>query len=116
MRWSYELAEERSKATKDINGNVEETNMIGNLDERTIRRHQANLASGATTLMHDPETYVEALSSDQSKEWKVAIRNELEALERNGTFSSPQDLPCERTTVKTKWVFKTKRDTLGRMV
>ena len=86
--------------------------MIGNLDEKTIRRHQAN----ATTLVQDPETYEEALSSDQSKKWEFAIQAELEALRRNGTFGEVQELPQGSKTVKCRWVFKTKRDTNGEII
>ena len=42
--------------------------------------------------MDVPTTYVEAISSPQSEEWKKAMKEEVDALEENETFEL-QPLP-----------------------
>ena len=112
VRWSYfKPVMDGEKASKDINGDVDETNMLGSLNERTTRKVQANAA-----VVMDPTDYDEAVNGILAEEWKLAIANELQALEKNGTFGISQRLPTGGKTVKCKWVFKTKLDTNGNLI
>lgn len=57
----------------------------------------------------DPETPEEALSSSKSKQWKLAMEKEYEALKRNNTREKVQKLE-DMKLLDTKWVYKTKKD------
>lgn len=62
-----------------------------------------------------PETYQEALASENKNSWKKAIDEELEALEKNNTWEYAI-LPEGKKPITSKWVFKIKRDTDGNVV
>lgn len=57
----------------------------------------------------EPSSLTEALSSSHSREWKAA---EYQSLVENGTWELVE-LPAGRTSIKCKWVFKTKRGSDG---
>lgn len=61
---------------------------------------------------HEPTTYSEAVSEKNATEWQNAIREELDAYEKNGTWSIVQ-LPAEKRTIDSRWVFKVKRSPSG---
>lgn len=63
----------------------------------------------------EPKTFREAMSSTQKNEWKNAMMEEIESIENNGTWT-PTDLPSNRKSVGSKWVFKLKRDENGKIV
>ena len=56
---------------------------------------------------HDPTSYSEAVNGDWRK-WKIAIKEELDALLSNGTFLVVNQ-PSNRDLITSKWVFKVKR-------
>ena len=60
----------------------------------------------------EPSTLKEALSSNQSKEWKVAADAEYQSLMENDTWELVK-LPAGRTAIGCKWVFKTKHRSDG---
>lgn len=74
-----------------------------------IERYQASFVST------DPITVEEALNSKDGDKWKLAMEEELESFRVNNTWSFVQ-LPAGKQTVKTKWIFKTKRDREGNIV
>jgi hypothetical protein len=55
----------------------------------------------------DPQTFEQAMKSAEASEWKTAIEEELKTIEENQTWKLV-DLPRDRKTVGSKWVFKTK--------
>ncbi len=57
----------------------------------------------------EPTTYAEALNSPLREKWVEAIDSELTSLIENETWT-PAELPKDKYTIKTKWVFKIKRD------
>lgn len=63
-------------------------------------RYQMNIAE-----THIPGTYEEALNGPQAKEWSKAIKEELDAHEKNGTWALVPRRP-DRAPIKSKWVFK----------
>ena len=64
-----------------------------------------------------PLTYHEAISGPDAKHWLKAIEDELACLRRRGTWKavSVASLPRGAKCIKTKWVFKVKRDAEGRI-
>jgi hypothetical protein len=55
----------------------------------------------------DPTSYNEAISSDQSSEWKKAMTEELDSMKKNDVWDLVE-LPDGVKPVGCKWVFKTK--------
>jgi hypothetical protein len=63
----------------------------------------------------DPITVEEALASLHSSKWKEAMMDEMNSLKENDVWYLT-DLPKGRKLIKTKWVFKLKRDAQGKPV
>jgi len=79
------------------------------------RFYEANLTehfvlSGLVTP--DPATYEEAIKGPDSEMWVQAMHEELNSLEKNGTFEYTS-LPRDRKAIGCKWVFKTKMNADG---
>lgn len=88
-------------------------------DRNTLKKPKAyedyewNLMSLAEE--DEPLTYHEAVTSNESKMWKKAIKEEIEALKENDTWTvikRPEH--CE--PIDSKWVFKKKRNEKGDIV
>jgi hypothetical protein len=60
-------------------------------------------------LNEEQITYQQAVSGQNSKEWNNAIKNELDALERNATWIET-DLPNDKKAIEAKWVFRVKNE------
>nr|GAT59056.1 predicted protein [Mycena chlorophos] len=63
----------------------------------------------------EPRNLAEAKRSPDWPHWEKAIREELEMLEKNGTWELA-DAPHHANIVGNKWVFRIKRDAAGRVV
>ncbi|KMQ88473.1 gag-pol polyprotein [Lasius niger] len=63
-------------------------------------RYELNLAE-----YHVPETFEEAISGPESTSWKQAIKEELEAHEKNNTWKLVPRVSGTKT-IDSKWVFK----------
>ena len=63
----------------------------------------------------EPKTYKEAITCEDSDEWKESIQTEVNTLLANDTFRiiSASEVPSGRRVVKSKWVFKVKCDNQG---
>ena len=61
---------------------------------------------------HDPTSYSEAVNGKDWRKWKIAIKEELDALLSNGTFLVVNQ-PSNRDLITSKWVFKVKRHANG---
>lgn len=55
-----------------------------------------------------PETYEEAMRCQDKENWKIAIKEEIEALQKNETWKMVS-LPEGKKPIDSKWVFKIKR-------
>ncbi|KAJ9548963.1 hypothetical protein OSB04_021506 [Centaurea solstitialis] len=55
----------------------------------------------------DPSTYTEAVDSKDSEKWIVAMHDEMESLQKNGSWELAL-LPKGKKAVKSKWLFKKK--------
>lgn len=62
----------------------------------------------------DPQDIHEALSSPQAKQWKRAIKEELDSLVQRKTWENTV-LPEGKRCIGCKWVFKTKIDADGKI-
>lgn len=54
-----------------------------------------------------PQTYEEAISSEESRQWKMAMKEEIKALEDNNTYELTP-IPEGRSVVGGKWVYTVK--------
>jgi hypothetical protein len=63
----------------------------------------------------EPSTYKEAMSSSDKTEWQESITKEVDTLLANDTFEviDKSQVPKGRRIIKSKWVFKVKRDSQG---
>ncbi len=62
-----------------------------------------------------PSAFDEAVQCDQAAEWQVSIDDEKIAVDSNHTWKATV-LPAGRKALKSKWVFKIKKDHLGREI
>lgn len=60
----------------------------------------------------EPSNYAQA---SKKKEWKRAMEQELEAIEKNETWQLTE-LPPGKKVIGLKWVFKLKKDTKGQII
>ena len=58
-------------------------------------------------FLNTPTSYNEAVSGTDSANWKRAMDEEIESLERNETFTVTE-LPADKTVVEGKWVYTVK--------
>jgi hypothetical protein len=72
-----------------------------NIDEHVLTIH-----------LDEPITYNEAVSSIESKQWEKAIKEELDAHEKNMTWTYV-DRTNDMNVIGCKWVFKKKKDVNG---
>lgn len=69
---------------------------------------------GAFVATREPKTYMEALRSEDSENWKEAMDSEVRSLEKNQTWQLKQ-LPEGRKVIDNKWVFKVKKYANGQI-
>ena len=62
----------------------------------------------------DPITYEEAVSCPQSELWLDAMRDEIQSMRHNGVWELIE-LPDGHRPIGCKWVYKTKRDSKGKV-
>ena len=62
--------------------------------------------------IEEPATYEQAI---KERAWKVAMKNEIEAIEKNNTWKLTK-LPPSHKAIDLKWVYKLKKDTTGKLV
>lgn len=58
-----------------------------------------------TATVYEPKTYKQAVNGPDSKNWSLAIRDELDSLLKNHTWDIVFK-PKDRKLVTSKWVFK----------
>ena len=62
----------------------------------------------------DPQSLEEAMNRPDNSKWVVTIQEELENLQKAGTWKIVER-PKERNIVKNKWVFRIKNDAAGKV-
>jgi hypothetical protein len=55
----------------------------------------------------EPSNYIEAISSVDHNNWMTAMQDEMQSLDKNGTWGLVS-LPKEKKAVRCKWIFKRK--------
>ena len=68
----------------------------------------ANVAKGDG----EPTSYQEAIHHSNSEKWREAIQEEMDSLNKNGTWDIVEP-PPGKNVIGSKWVFKEKRDANG---
>lgn len=107
---------------EEQNRTAEEENFQQNFPEtprRTGRIREApkrygfdDFALVTAACDYEPNTFKQAMSCVQKSQWKHAMDEEINALERNGTWEVV-DLPRNKTVVGSRWVFKVKKNFNG---
>ncbi|KMQ85183.1 lectin receptor kinase [Lasius niger] len=64
----------------------------------------------------EPVSYEEAIKGPEGEKWKEAINEELDAMEKNSTWTVVKNLPKGRRPISAKWIFKKKLDEEGNVV
>ncbi|MGI4816432.1 MAG: reverse transcriptase domain-containing protein, partial [Janthinobacterium lividum] len=83
---------------------VVEVRQMNLRDRSNIRRPERYTAM----LIHEaPDTYDEAINSDDSAEWKVAMKEEIDSLMENKTWVLV-DKPQNKKVIDNKWIFTKK--------
>jgi hypothetical protein len=72
----------------------------------------ANAAEFMVPVSDDPLTVQEALASNEKNQWEAAMKKEMDSLKEQGTWVLVKR-PDNRSIIKNKWVFKTKRKADG---
>ena len=67
-----------------------------------------NTDYACVTMENLPQSYEEAVSSDDGMKWKAAMDAEINTLQENDTWSI-QELPPDRTETKGRWVYSLKQ-------
>lgn len=62
----------------------------------------------------EPTNYKEAVQCSKNDEWKRAMKDEMNSIAKNGTWTLV-DLPKNRKAIGSKWVYKIKRDVNGQI-
>jgi pantothenate synthetase len=58
-------------------------------------------------IEEEPKTYKEAISSKNKEKWEMAMKEEIDAVEINKTWTL-EPLPSNRKAIGSKWVTKLK--------
>jgi hypothetical protein len=86
-------------------------------DKMKIERHSPpdfHSNFGLSITDDDPKTVKEAVNSEDSKLWKEAMVEEMDALDKNEAWDIV-DLPAGRKFVGSKWLFKKKFNVEGKV-
>ena len=67
-----------------------------------------------TSPASDPMTYKDAVTCPQSSIWVNAMQDEISSMDHNGVWEL-EELPTGCKPIGCKWVYKTKKDSQGRI-
>lgn len=70
------------------------------------------IVSGYSAVVLEPNTYEEALKSDEAAKWQDAMNDELKSLKKNSTWEFV-NRPKNRNVVGCRWVYKLKPNPSG---
>jgi len=90
--------------------------LVAFVKEMEIPRNAAISCLSATLPKDCPNTYEEATSSPESKEWKFAMDREMESIRKAETYIV-KEIPknIRKMPVKNRWVFTKKYDKNGKV-
>ena len=113
-----EVRDEQSEDVPEQEEDVfEDADEAAGTDEPTLRRSSRERRSPDqygewVTLVDcqdDPQSVEEAMASEGAKHWEQAMIDEMNSIKANDVWKLVE-LPRTKKTIKTKWVFKVKRD------
>ncbi len=102
----------------NVNNNVNDNNSyISNIHHDSENTNDTNITNNIINLNNmqigdEPNTYHQAISSDNSKQWEQAMQEEYNSIIAAGTWSLVQ-LPSNRKSIGCKWVYKIKHNADG---
>lgn len=86
------------------------------IQDRLRRKEQdcndSNIYALMSIVMNEPRSLQDAIQSTEAEEWKNAMREEIDALHRNGTWDLVNK-PSDKNIIDNKWVFKIKHKSDG---
>ena len=84
---------------------------ISKKDAEKVRKYayyKALLAAESTHLHNEPVDVNDVKRKPNWPKWKAVMQDELDLLERHGTYEHVNNLPPGRKAIGYKWVFKLK--------
>ena len=66
----------------------------------------------AAVFVEEPQTYEQAVNSEQADEWRQAMDEKINSLHTNQTWT-PKPVPPGMRPIPVKWVYKLKKDANG---
>lgn len=74
--------------------------------------HSADICCAFLAVSGEPQSYSEAMNSNDSEKWQTAMREEYESLIKNNTWKLV-DKPKSENVIDNKWVYKIKHNSDG---
>ncbi len=118
LRGDYDLTgfKNGNNNNDNNNNNNNSNNLISKIDDETITQHVMMIKTledgGILEDNNTPTNYKEALRNPHHSKWKKAMDEEYSALLSNNTWNLTE-LPANKNTIKSKWVFKLKQNADG---
>ena len=84
-----------------------------NLTVGTVINSELYSCFSAAMTMGCPETYEEAINSNESEKWKEAMKRELESIKKNDTWDLVKLDNVRKKPIKCRWVFTKKFNKFG---
>ena len=84
-------------------------------DDRITSYEYVAYSCTVSTQHAVPSTYTQAITSEESNEWKTAMNDEMQSLKENNTWTLTT-LPAGRKAIACKWVYDYKYDSRGKII
>jgi len=116
-----DVTADRNETISDSDDEMSSTDDVDIPEGRQLRdrtligrptRLQDYVMSAELFFRQEPETYTEAVASNQHAEWQEAMNSEICSLNENETWTLEQ-LPSGRKAIPCKWVYKIKQNPDG---
>ncbi|GKF61535.1 retrovirus-related pol polyprotein from transposon TNT 1-94, partial [Tanacetum coccineum] len=89
--------------------NSNNLSLANNPTSTPVHMYNCSSSSNASSSSSNPMSFKEAV---ERQEWKQAIKDEMQAIERNQTWELV-DFPNDKSPISLKWLFSTKFNTDG---
>lgn len=116
--WSPQISsvgrEDNDAASQEVQPSTEPERRYPDRNRLQAKPRSALVAMMAKSSLddEDPMTYNDAISSVDAGSWNSAMQNEMAALDLNKTWTLTT-LPPGRSAIKSRWVYKLKRNSDG---